>query len=232
MKREAATKRAIETRNSYDQMAKEFSDSRARFWDELAFLAEHIERDDHVLDIGCGNGRFAPLVSARHAHYDGVDYSVGLIAEAQRKFPEYTFVAGDATALPFSNNSFDIAFSFAVIHHIPSNALRAQFVAEVFRILHPNGKLILTAWDIWSPTYFARLLRSAISTIFGRNNLDIGDVLLTFGKQKHPRYVHACTMRELSTLLTACGFHVISSERIARKSGQKNIVIIAQKPIM
>lgn len=229
MQKEAATHIAKETQQSYERMAKEFSASRARFWDELAFLAEHIRHDDHVLDIGCGNGRFAPLVTLRHAHYDGLDYSAGLINEAQIKYPDLAFTEGSATALPFSDNSFDIAYAFAVIHHVPSRSARAQFVAEAARVLHPTGKLIITAWDLWSPQYFMHILMCAVQSLLGKNNLDVGDVMLSFGKEKWPRYVHAFTLRELSSLLSQNGFIILGSEKISRKSGQTNIVVVAQK---
>ena len=229
MKSDAAKRIADTTHESYEHMAKEFSASRARFWDELAFLAEHTMHDDHVLDIGCGNGRFAPLIAERHAHYDGLDYSAGLIAKARGKYPELTFTVGDATALPFPDNSFDIAYAFAVIHHLPGAEARKQFVSEAARVLHHGGKFIFTAWDLWSPQYFARLLKSAVGSLIGTNELDIGDVMLAFGKDKWPRYVHACTVRELTALLSENGFSIIASERIARASGQANIVFIAQK---
>ena len=229
MKREAAKKIAHETQHSYDQMAVEFSSTRVQFWRELAFLADHIKRDDHVLDIGSGNGRFFPLVLARHAQYTGIDYAEGLVREAVQKFPEGTFQIADATALPFPDNTFDIAYSFAVIHHIPGMALRNQFISEAHRVLHPRGKLILTAWDLWSPKYFSRLLLSAVGSLLQKNNLDVGDVMLTFGKEKRPRYVHACTTSELKSLLERNGFRILGVDRIARKSGEQNIVIVAER---
>ncbi len=229
MKREAAVRIAHETQHSYDQMAEEFSHTRAQFWEELVFLADHIERDDHVLDIGAGNGRFFPLVHERHAQYTGVDYAEGLVKEAKKKFPDGNFQIADATALPFPESTFDIAYSFAVIHHIPSRELRNEFVKEARRVIHPRGKLILTAWDLWSPKYFGKLLESAFHSLLRKNPLDIGDVMLTFGKNKHPRYVHACTTRELHMLLTTNGFRVLGVDRIARKSGEQNIVIIAER---
>ena len=210
-------------------MAVEFSHTRAQFWEELIFLADHIERDDHVLDIGSGNGRFFPLVRERHAQYTGVDYAEGLVREAKKKFPEGNFQIADATALPFPDNSFDIAYSFAVIHHIPSKELRTQFITEARRVLHPHGKLILTAWDLWSPKYFSKLLVSALNSLLKKNSLDVGDVMLTFGKNKRPRYVHACTTRELKTLLHKNGFRILGIDRIARKSGEQNIVLVAER---
>ncbi len=231
MKREVAEKKAKETQHSYDQMAKEFSDSRAHFWDELAFLAEHILRDDHVLDIGCGNGRFAPLVALRHAHYGGVDYSTELIKAAKQKFPQGTFTVGDATALPFPDNSFDIAFSFAVIHHMPGKEARSAFVREALRVLHPGGKLIITSWDLWSKKYIGRLLQSAIGSMLQVNAMDLRDVMLTFGQKKQPRYVHAFTVSELRALLESNGLEVLGIDTVSRGSGERNIVLVAQKPI-
>jgi len=232
MRKEEAQKIAAETRNTYNTVARKFSDSRAKFWDELAFLVEHVERDDHVLDIGCGNGRLFPLVTKRHAAYTGIDYSEGLIQEAKRlhpHIPEGTFLVGDATALPLPDDAFDIAYSFAVIHHIPSKELRAEFVREAARVLHPGGLFVLTAWELWTPRHFIQLLLNAYKSMLRTTPLDIGDLMLTFGKDKAPRYLHAFTEREISTLLTKNGFAVIDVAHIARPSGEKNIVVVARK---
>jgi ubiquinone/menaquinone biosynthesis C-methylase UbiE len=229
MKEEEARKIADETRKTYDTVARKFSDSRAKFWDELAFLAEHIERDDHVLDIGCGNGRFFTLVAKRHAAYTGIDYSEGLIDEAKRLHPDGTFESGDATALPFLDDTFDIAYSFAVIHHIPSNKLRAQFVREAARVLHPGSLFILTAWELWNFRNVAQLFVNAVKSVLGLTTLDIGDLMFTFGKEKAPRYLHAFTEHALVTLINSNGFTVIDSASIARPSGEKNIVVVARK---
>ncbi len=229
MRREEAQKIAEETRKTYDRVAGDFSASRATFWGELAFLAEHIAHDDHVLDIGCGNGRFFPLVHERHAQYTGIDYSERLIAEAERLHPEGKFILGDGTALPFPDNSFDIAYSFATIHHVPGKELRAQFAREAARVLHPGGTFILSAWELWTPRHFNALLSTALKSVLGKTALDVGDLMLTFGKNKEPRYLHAFTQGELSTLLTKNGFSVLGIDSIQRPSGEKNIVVVAKR---
>lgn len=214
-------------KGSYDKMAGEFSGTRVKFWEELSFLAEHATPGMHVLDIGCGNGRFYPLLASRQIEYTGLDNSVGLLREAQQNNPDAKFVEGDATALPFPNASFDIAFSFAVIHHIPSKKLRAQFIREVARVLKPGNTVILTAWYLWELSKLGKLLQSF--NPFGA--LDHGDLMLTFGKDRHQRYVHAFSKKELEKLLTKNGFNIIGSDIIARESGSgsKNIVIVAKK---
>lgn len=229
MKREVAEQILKEGRESYDNIAVEFSASRGKFWEELAFLSEHATPKMRALDIGCGNGRFFPLLRERDVSYTGLDSSLGLLDEARRGHPDGTWTEGDATALPFPDQSFDIAYSFAVIHHIPSDALREKFAAEAARVLMPGGKLIITAWDLWSPRHFLKFLQSGIKSIFELSSLDVGDAWLTFGKEKRKRYLHAFTIRELKQLLTHNGFTIVGTDVIKRKSGEKNIVVIARK---
>jgi ubiquinone/menaquinone biosynthesis C-methylase UbiE len=230
--REKSAQQILEkNRESYNNMASEFSASRAKFWEELEFLAEHATPGMNVLDIGCGNGRFYPLMKARDVLYTGVDNSLGLLKEARHAFPNTAFVEGDATMLPFPDHFFDIAYSFATLHHIPSRALREKFIQEAARVLKPGSTFVLTVWELWAPKYFGKLLRDALKGLFGFNSLDIGDVMLTFGKAKHKRYLHAFTARELEILLEKNGFSVIATDLAERKSGEKNIVMIARKKV-
>ena len=229
MKQKAATGLITQNKETYNAFAKEFSASRDKFWEELSFLAEHAVPDDHVLDIGCGNGRLAPLILERHATYTGVDNSAGLITEAKRLNPHITFMEGDALALPFADDMFDIAYSFAVLHHIPSQELREQFVKEAARVLHPGGTLIVSVWDLWSRKFIDKLILHAFLGIIGVSSLDVGDIMLTFGKKKLPRYLHAFTMKELERLLTKNGFAVTGIDIVEMQSGQRNIVAVCKK---
>jgi ubiquinone/menaquinone biosynthesis C-methylase UbiE len=230
MKREVAQRILAESKASYDKMAPEFAMTRARFWGELTFLAEHAMPGMNVLDIGCGNGRFFPVLRDRHVAYVGLDNSKGLLEEAHKQFPGVTFVEGDATALPFADRSFDIAFSFATIHHIPSKTLRRAFVKEAARVLKPGNTFIVTAWYLFDPPYRKHILTNALRRMCG---------LSTLGKTKHPRYLHAFTVQELTRLLRANGFDVVGSDIVAReiskknktggKPTQRNILIVARK---
>lgn len=239
MKQSTAQRILANNKESYDRMAEEFSGTRERFWSELAFLAEHASPGMRVLDIGCGNGRFFPLLAERHVEYVGLDNSRGLLDEARKKYPGVTFTEGDATALPFPDRSFDVAFSFATIHHIPSKALRHAFVKEAARVLKPGSVFIVTAWYLFEPPYRRHVLLNALRRLIGLSKLDLGDTWLTFGKTKHPRYLHAFTVRELTRLLKANGFEVVGSDIVARtiheknrvssKPTQRNILIVARK---
>ena len=231
MKREVAEELTNETRESYDQVSREFSDSRAHFWTELEFLSEHATPGMRVLDVGCGNGRLYPVLKERQIDYTGIDYSAGLLKEAIRLHPDANFLVGDATKLPFPDKSFDIIFSFATIHHIPSKILRQKFASEAARVLRPGGTLILTAWDLWQPPRRVRYILALILNLNPFSRLDVGDMMLTFGKQKRKRYLHAFTTRALVKLLQKNNFDVVGTDVVARTSGsgQKNILVVAKQ---
>ena len=231
MRADTSKKILTKNRESYDKMAKEFSDTRSKFWEELVFLKEHANPDMQVLDIGCGNGRFYPLMKERKANYTGIDNSQGLLSEARRKFPEANFILGDATVLPFPDASFDIAYSFAVVHHIPGRELQNTFFTEAERVLRPGGTLIITSWHLWRLRYLSGLLSQALKSILFLSPLEIGDMMHTFGKDKHTRYLHAFTERGLLRLIKKNGFEIVGSEIIGRSSGsgEKNILVVARR---
>ncbi len=231
MREQTATRILDENKASYNSIAGEFSKTRARFWDELIFLGEHAVPNMQVLDLGCGNGRFYDVLKSRQITYTGLDNSEALIEEAKKRHPEINFIVGDATKLPFTDSAFNLVYSFAVIHHIPSKKLREQFIREVARVLHTGDTFIITSWYLWQPRYIGKILITALKSIFFLTPLDVGDMMHVFGKNHTSRFLHAFTLRELTSLLTKNGFEVIGSDIIERGSGSgsKNIVLVCKK---
>lgn len=215
------------TRESYDGAAGEFSASRAKFWEELEYLLTYAKPQMRVLDIGCGNGRLYPLLKKRGANYTGVDNSEGLLKEARALHPEARFVECDATALPFPSDSFNLAYSLAALHHMPGLKLRHKFIQEAARVLKPESIFIFTVWDLWTMGRLPALIFSFVTHFF--SDLDAKDLFLDLGRAKHKRYLHAFTKSELRKLLEKNGFTVESLNTVARKSGARNIVVVAKK---
>jgi SAM-dependent methyltransferase len=80
---------------------------------------------DKILDVGCGN---EGLAGFEH----GADIT-GLDAVDRPGYPGRRFVRGDARALPFDDDSFEIAYSNSLVEHLHP-ADRPRFAAEVRRI--------------------------------------------------------------------------------------------------
>lgn len=99
------------------------------------------------LDVGCGNGAFTDLVMTNCAPGEmyGIDPSEGQIDFARERLAgqRAVFQQGDAMALPFDDDRFDIAIMALVIHFVPDPALT---VAEMARVVRPGGTVASYVW--------------------------------------------------------------------------------------
>lgn len=127
------------TEELYESRALRFNDSNKRLWID-AIGAKPGER---LLEIGCGGGIFCHRVKTYlpDVSVTGIDLDAGHIAFARKKAEELRldcrFEVGDATALPFCDESFDLCFSHTVAEHIPHDA----FFGEQRRVLRPGGRI-------------------------------------------------------------------------------------------
>jgi ubiquinone/menaquinone biosynthesis C-methylase UbiE len=106
-------------------------------------------RPHDVLDVGCGTGRLLEAVATRFgdARLTGVDTSAEMVAEARRKHEgdeRFVFEQGNAAALPFPPESFDVVSSTMSFHHW---ADQAGGVREVSRVLRVGGLFALADID-------------------------------------------------------------------------------------
>jgi len=101
---------------------------------------------DRVLDIGCGGGYLARLLSAAVApdgQVTGLDTSAPAIGYARKRATSNcSFVVGAAQDLPMADWSFDVVASSLAAHHIPDTARQDAF-GEMYRVLRPGGALLV-----------------------------------------------------------------------------------------
>jgi len=110
---------------------------------------------DQVLDIGCGEGRHCHGVQLlSEAQAIGVDLHEPSLALAREraqdiagKGPVPKFLSGDASALPFDDNSFDAAICSEVLEHVPE---MAAVVREAARVLKPGAVFAVTVPRAWT----------------------------------------------------------------------------------
>lgn len=113
----------------------------------IEFLGSRREAD--VLDVGCGTGK--QLASDHHAlaslRLVGVDRSFQMLRVAARRCPSVRWIHGDAVELPLASQTFDYATNQYSYPHIPE---KDAFAREVFRVLRPGGRFVITNMDPWS----------------------------------------------------------------------------------
>lgn len=92
-----------------------------------------------VAEICCGRGEALQLLHDRITRGVGVDISPSMLRAAQSEHAgrPFTFIQGDATALPLADGSFDSVFMLGGIHHVPN---RQALFAEIARVLKPGGR--------------------------------------------------------------------------------------------
>jgi len=115
------------------------------------------------------------------------------------------------------------------LHHLPGYDLRREFLRQAHRVLKKGGLLVLTTWSSRSSRQrWKFLIKYSWLKIIGRSNLDWGDFYEPWA-DKGVRYFHNFSTKELRVLLEDAGFKIENIGFLTRKSGERNIVVIARK---
>lgn len=119
---------------------------------ELNILKEYLSTSaQRVLEVGCGTGIFLKHLSKLDHDLHGLDYTEGMLRVAQMQLSNNdnsaTLLHGNAENLPYSDNSFDLVYSYKVLAHVPNlhSALN-----DIHRVLQPNGTAILEFYNKFS----------------------------------------------------------------------------------
>ena len=117
-----------------------------------------IGEGERVLDVGCGTGSLASVLSARPepAAIVGVDIAAPYIAHASRLSddPRLSFVTGDAAALAFPDDSFDRAYSLLALNFMPDPG---RALAGMRRVTRAGGVVAAAVWDFPGGLVYQRI---------------------------------------------------------------------------
>ncbi len=115
-----------------------------------------------VLDLAAGTGTSSRPLLAEDAVVVSCDFSIGMLRQGIRQYPDQMFVAGDALALPFADGTFDAATISFGLRNItdPVAGLR-----EMARVTRPGGVLLVCEFSTptWGPVrtvYLEYLMRA------------------------------------------------------------------------
>lgn len=113
-------------------------DGALRHHSVIRLLAEEYRPELRILEVGSGSGGITEFL--QHP-VTGVDPAFERTAD--RATPWLTPVQGSAEALPFADASFDAVLSMEMLEHLPAE-IRATAISEMWRVLAPSGRMILT----------------------------------------------------------------------------------------
>lgn len=105
---------------------------------EVEHIRRHVQTGNRVLDVGCGDGRLAPLIRERGAVYAGVDVSESAVRLCREKGLDVRQC--DTTQIwPFPDDAFDAVTIFEVLEHLFRPDL---CLAEARRVVRDGGLVI------------------------------------------------------------------------------------------
>ncbi len=217
-------------RGDYNLIAQDFSSTRREIniWKEARFLLDP-KKNDKILDLGCGNGRYYSFFKDEEVKYIGVDNSQELINIAKQKYPGVQFQVESGLNLSFPDNYFDQIYSIAVLHYIPSKEYRLKFLKEAKRVLKNNGYLTLLVWKFPLKEELSLLFKYTILKLLGKTDLDFRDIFRPWHGRTQ-KYYHLFSKRELKQLVKQAGLRVVDIGVVRNERGnRRNIYIKAQK---
>ena len=138
-----------------------------KVWDEIAeqwyhfrqqksrpvydFIEKYKPKKGRILEIGCGNSRnLIPFAKLNFECY-GIDFSKNMIKGSEKLMKKHNlkvkFKKANMINLPYKNNYFDYILNIDSFHLLQTEEKRIKALKESYRVLKPNGLMLLTAWN-------------------------------------------------------------------------------------
>jgi len=137
--------------------------------DELeSEFVERFGRGKDVLEVGCGTGLVLERIRRFAKSAQGLDLSPGMLEKARARGLDV--ILGSATALPFADQSFDVACSFKVLAHISEIELALR---ELTRVVRPGGHVIAEFYNPNSLRGWVKRLFPPRSIAQGKRESDV-----------------------------------------------------------
>lgn len=115
-----------------------------RLLSAYVFAEKYINGD--VLELGCGEGRGIDIILKKSKSFTAIDKISEVTERLSIKHPKEKFISSSFPPLiNIEDNSFDTIVTFQVIEHINNDNL---FVEEIYRILRPGGKALISTPNI------------------------------------------------------------------------------------
>ncbi|MDJ1133773.1 demethylmenaquinone methyltransferase [Streptomyces iconiensis] len=153
----------------YDLTNDVLSLGQARLWRRAVAQSVDARPGERVLDLAAGTATSSlPFVEAG-AFTVPCDFSLGMLREGKRRHPWMPFTGGDATRLPFADDTFDaVTISFGLRNVSDVDAA----LAEMLRVTRPGGRVLICEFShpAWAPfrTVYTEYLMRALPPVARR----------------------------------------------------------------
>lgn len=245
-------------RDFYEQVAHHFDATRQNWTPGLRAILPYFRSAGKerlsVLDVGCGNGRFARLLEAEgiFASYTGVDGNGSLLRLARESTANLELVScqfiqadladskwhsvlakaggGDdrgsgGPADPNGMPSYSVVLCTATVQHLPGYALRLRLLRDLRRL--SAGRVVLSFWQFLSSERFRSKLIDPATVGISAAELEPGDGLLPWRQGvESVRYVHQVDEAELGRLAADSGQAVLHTFRADGKESDLNLYAV------
>jgi ubiquinone/menaquinone biosynthesis C-methylase UbiE len=155
-----------------------------------------------VLEIGVGAGTDFINFARAGAVLTGIDLTPAAVEHARERLAledlDAEVLVANAESMPFQDASFDLVYSWGVIHHAPNPP---QVVREVRRLLAPGGQARIMLYGRHSWNAYRLWLRNALAA--GRPTRSLSDVIANHVESEGTA---AYTRNEIKLLFEAAGF--------------------------
>lgn len=232
MNTETITRLNAINRAFYAAVADDFDQTRGTAWPGWQRLLPYLTTPLSVLDVGCGNARFAlflhenlPFSENLPLTYTGIDSSPVLLAHAREALTgkphlQATFEQRDIIENPADTGEYDLVVLLGVLHHIPGYEQRQTFMRQLGRRVKSGGLLVFTAWRFYEYERF----RERITPWPDDIQVEPNDYLLDWRRGTVSlRYCHYTNDSEHDALVAASGLTEIATYRADGQGGTANL---------
>lgn len=232
----------------YQKIAISFDQTRQYSWQGwlklLPYLSK-VKQPIRVLDIGCGNGRFASFLNEKKLQfsYHGIDSSPELIKTATAalkklnihfKLTKLDVIQAllDDSLTSQLGQKYDLIVAFGLLHHLPSSKVRQKLFINISQLLSDTNSLaVITAWQFATDDRYQDKFIESSKAGFSIEKLEKNDYIL--GWKDHPtafRYCHFVDDEEVKQLSqNLINLKIIDDFLADGKSNQLNRYLIFSK---
>lgn len=170
MKLERSNKETRRIIQSYEKRKESVPDHRYSYFnDGSCFISQRMEWEmlkllkkqnvnslieKKILEVGCGDGGVLRSFMKYGAHPDrlcGIDLLPEKIELAKRLSPNIDFKCGDASVLPYEDQTFDIVIQFTVFTSVLDSAMKNNISKDMLRVLKSGGIIIWYDFHVNNP---------------------------------------------------------------------------------